>query len=150
MISLLIIIIHILVSIPCQCQHKIFTAKIHLCLRVISANTMRNFTILCYSNDKNCKMNSGNPSMAHFYIKFSQLKFALKCPRLISAIKIRNSTILHQSIDENCKINLGKPSKTHLKATKLFIILKSLRGTGINFNFPSQCPPLNHTVRSRE
>ena len=56
---------------------------------------MRNSTILHYSNDENCKMNSGKPSMAHVYIKFSQLKFALKCPRVISAIKIRNSTILH-------------------------------------------------------
>ena len=74
-ISLLIIIIHILVSIPCQCQHKIFTAKIHLCLRVISANKMRNFTILHNSNDENCKMNSGKPSMTHVYIKFSELKF---------------------------------------------------------------------------
>ena len=85
-------------------------------------------------------MNSGKPSMAQVYIKFSQLKFALKCPRLISAIKIRNSTILHQSIDENCKINLGKPSKTHLKATKLFIILKSLRGTGIQFPLTMSLP----------
>ena len=74
-ISLLIIIIHVLVSIPCQCQHKIFTAKIHLCLRVISANKMRNFTILHNSNDENCKMNSGKPSMTHVYIKFSELKF---------------------------------------------------------------------------
>ena len=74
-ISLLIIIIHILVSIPCQCQHKIFTAKIHLCLRVISANKMRNFTILHNSNDENCKMNSGKPIMTHVYFKFSQLKF---------------------------------------------------------------------------
>ena len=71
----LLITIHILVSIPCQCQHKIFTAKIHLCLRVISANKMRNFTILHNSNDENCKMNSGKPIMTHVYIKFSQLKF---------------------------------------------------------------------------
>ena len=39
----LLITIHILVSIHCQCQHKIFTAKIYLCLRFISANKMRNF-----------------------------------------------------------------------------------------------------------
>ena len=71
----LLIIIHVLVSIPCQCQHKIFTAKIHLCLRFISANKMRNFTFLHNSNDENCKMNSGKPIMTHVYFKFSQLKF---------------------------------------------------------------------------
>ena len=71
----LLIITHVLVFLHCQCQHKIFTTKIHLCLRFISANKMRNFTILHNSNDENCKMNPGKPSMTHVYFKFSQLKF---------------------------------------------------------------------------
>ena len=45
------------------------------CLRFISANKMRNFTILYNSNDENCKMNSGKSIMTHVYIKFSELKF---------------------------------------------------------------------------